>query len=43
MDNLEDILVEPPLYFADDHIFDVQFHPHKDLLICTLITGEVQV
>lgn len=37
------MILEPPLYFANDHIFDLKFHPTSDLIACCLITGEVKV
>lgn len=40
---MEDIILEPPLYFASDHIFDINFHPSKDYLAAALITGEVKM
>lgn len=36
---MEEIIVEPPLYFAEEHVFDVCFHPSKDILVGSLITG----
>jgi len=36
-------VMEPPLYFAEDHLFDIDFHPAKDLLACTLINGWVKM
>ena len=40
---MDDIVIEPPLYFANDHIFDICFHPNKDILACSLVTGEVNM
>lgn len=38
-----DIVLEPPLYFAEDHIWDLSFHPNSDVLACSLITGTVEM
>ncbi|KAL4510506.1 hypothetical protein ABPG72_004660 [Tetrahymena utriculariae] len=40
---MEQYVMEPPLYFAEDHLFDLDFHPNKDLLACTLINGWVKI
>ena len=37
------ILVEPPLYFSSEHIFDLSFHPKANLLACCLINGQVEM
>ena len=39
----KEIVVEPPLYFAESHIFDLNFHPNKNALSCCLINGIVKV
>jgi hypothetical protein len=39
----EQLIIEPPLYFANDHVFDIDFHPQFDLLSCCLVTGEVKL
>jgi len=31
---MDEMLIEPPLYFADDHVFDIEFHPNHDVLAC---------
>jgi WD repeat-containing protein 55 len=36
---MEDVILEPPLYFAEDHIFDISFHPKNDILAASLING----
>ena len=35
--------MEPPLYFAEDHIFGLAFHPNKDLIACSMVNGWVKV
>lgn len=40
---MDEILIEPPLYFADDHVFDIDFHPNYDALACCQISGEVNI
>lgn len=32
-------ILEPPLYFAKDHLFDINFHPKEDFLTCAEVTG----
>ena len=39
----QNILVEPPLYFASEHIFDLAFHPKASLLACCMINGQVEM
>lgn len=41
----EEIIVEPPLYFAPDslHIWNTHFHPHQDVLAAPLINGHIQM
>lgn len=41
----EEIIVEPPLYFAPDslHIWSTHFHPHQDVLAASLINGHIQM
>lgn len=43
MENNDDVLVEPPLYFGQDHIFDLIFHPKTNILACGMITGQVNI
>lgn len=38
-----DQLIEPPLYFGQDHIFDLEFHPKTNILACAMITGQVNM
>lgn len=40
---MDNVVLEPPLYFANDHIFNINFHPNKDFLTASLITGEVKM
>ena len=40
---VENVVLEPPLYFAEDHIFDICFHPKNDLIVASLINGQVEV
>jgi hypothetical protein len=40
---VENVLIEPPLYFAGEHVFDICFHPNSDLLATALIDGQVQM
>lgn len=41
----EEIIVEPPLYFAPNslHIWNTHFHPHQDVLAAPLINGHIQM
>ena len=43
MEKMDEVLVEPPLYFANDHVFDIDFHPNHDVLACCQISGEVNM
>lgn len=43
MEASDDILVEPPLFFAEEHVFDINFHPNSNVLACALITGQVNM
>lgn len=36
-------MIEPPLFFANDHVFDIDFHPLYDAMTCCLVTGEVKL
>jgi hypothetical protein len=36
-------LVEPPNYYTTEHIFDINFHPHKDFIAYGNIDGEVKM
>ncbi len=36
-------MIEPPLFFAEDHVFDIDFHPSYDAMACCLVTGEVKL
>jgi hypothetical protein len=40
-----EFVMEPPVYFAEDHthIWDINFHPSKDLLACALISGKIEM
>ena len=40
---MENIIVEPPLYFAEEQVFDVVFHPQRDILVASLITGQIEM
>jgi len=40
---MDNVVLEPPLYFANDHIFDLCFHPKSDFLTASIITGEVKI
>jgi hypothetical protein len=37
------IVMEPPLYFAEDHVWNVCFHPTADVIACSEITGQIEV
>jgi hypothetical protein len=39
----EEAVMEPPLYFACDHVWNVAFHPTADVLACSEITGLVEM
>lgn len=39
--NNEEIVMEPPLYFAEDHVWSLCFHPTNDVLACSEITGQI--
>lgn len=39
----DDIVLEPPLYFAEEHIWDISFHPQQEVLACSLINGIVEM
>ena len=39
----DDVVLEPPLYFAEDHIWDITFHPQQEVLACSLINGAVEM
>lgn len=41
----EEIVVEPPLYFAPNglHIWNTHFHPHQNVLAAPLINGHLQL
>ena len=32
-------IMEPPLYLADYHIFNLDFHPYKDIFACCMVNG----
>lgn len=36
-------MIEPPLYFAEDHLFDIDFHPFQDVLAAAVITGQIKL
>jgi hypothetical protein len=36
-----DKLVEPPNYYTDQHIFDIDFHPKEPYIAYSNINGEV--
>ena len=38
-----DQLIEPSLYFRQDHIFDLEFHPKTNILACAMITGQANM
>lgn len=40
-----EFVMEPPVYFAEDHthIWDIKFHPSKDLIASALISGKVEM
>ena len=41
----EEIVMEPPLYFAPNglHIWTTHFHPQQDVIATTLINGYIQM
>ncbi len=43
MEKMDEVLIEPPLHFANDHVFDIDFHPGYDVLACCQISGEVNM
>ena len=45
MNKSEEIVLEPPLYFAEDNaqIWNVAFHPSADLIATSQINGAVSV
>ena len=40
---MENEILEPPLYFSSDHIFDICFHPNKNIIASAEITGNVKM
>lgn len=41
--NQQQVVMEPPLYFAEDHVWNVCFHPSADVLACSEITGQIEM
>lgn len=39
----EEVVMEPPLYFAEEHVWNVCFHPSADVLACSEITGQIEM
>ncbi|CAD8093761.1 unnamed protein product [Paramecium primaurelia] len=39
----QEIVIEPPLYFAKDHLFDLNFHPFQDVVCCAQVSGVVNI
>jgi hypothetical protein len=40
---MQEIFMEPPLYFSEEHVWDLSFHPRCQFLACSLITGKIQL
>ena len=40
---MEEIILEPPVYFANDQIFDIAFHPKYDIIAASIINGSVEM
>lgn len=38
-----EILIEPPNYYTDQFLFDIDFHPHKDFIACGTIDGDARI
>ena len=36
---MNSVILEPPLYLADSHIFNIDFHPFNDIFCCCTISG----
>lgn len=38
-----EITIEPPNYYTDQFLFDIDFHPEKDFICCGTIEGEARI